>query len=150
YCDFHPPVPLIGDPSGGIFYVDGVEQTEFDPSTAGDGTHLVVYQFSNAYGCSTYDSSSILVDDCLGLNYLWDEYGVSIFPNPADDNLSILLRDTNSSISEISIRNETGQLLFKEGTIAFANNSNYFKINISQYADGIYFVRLTKGTTTLV
>ena len=50
-----------GSPSGGTYSGPGVSGGQFSPSTAGAGTHTIVYAYTNASGCSNSISGSITV-----------------------------------------------------------------------------------------
>jgi hypothetical protein len=65
---------------------------------------------------------------------------VSIFPNPANDVLNVV---SDYTINNITLVNYVGQTV---NTIPV--NSNTYTINVSNYAPGMYFVRLetTEGT----
>jgi hypothetical protein len=60
--------------------------------------------------------------------------GVSIFPNPASDMISIFSME---NIREISIYNNLGQLVYNESL-----DNNYLTVNTSDYENGIYIVRV--------
>jgi predicted transcriptional regulator len=51
-----------GSPSGGTYSGIGVSSGSFDPSIAGVGTFTIFYDFTNAIGCSSRDSSTITVN----------------------------------------------------------------------------------------
>jgi gliding motility-associated-like protein len=51
YCINDARVTLSAVPSGGIFTIDGVVGTTFDPAAAGIGTHTIVYTYTSANGC---------------------------------------------------------------------------------------------------
>ncbi|MBL0247893.1 MAG: choice-of-anchor L domain-containing protein [Chitinophagales bacterium] len=52
YCQADTPVQLIATPQGGTFSGKGVSASGlFDPSLAGAGTHQIIYQYSNEFGC---------------------------------------------------------------------------------------------------
>lgn len=52
YCEDASPVSLAGSPSGGAFSGPGVSGATFDPATAGTGTHVVTYTFTDQNGCT--------------------------------------------------------------------------------------------------
>lgn len=81
-CDSDGLVMLTGnDPPGGNFSGPGVIGGDFDPATAGTGTHMITYNFVDSDGCSAMASDEItvlsppdvmldLVEDatCVGVN----------------------------------------------------------------------------------
>ncbi|MBE0646229.1 MAG: hypothetical protein IH596_00425, partial [Bacteroidales bacterium] len=52
-----------GNPANGIYSGPGVTNDSiFNPSTAGIGTHQIIYIFTNGSGCSSADTNTITVD----------------------------------------------------------------------------------------
>ena len=51
-----------GTPAGGIYSGVGVSGGQFDPISAGVGTFTIFYDFTNAIGCSSRDSSTVTVN----------------------------------------------------------------------------------------
>ena len=61
-CENDSPVPLSGGtPAGGVYSGNGVSNGMFDPSVAGNGSHLISYTYTNSTGCSNTDSKSVYV-----------------------------------------------------------------------------------------
>lgn len=60
-CNYEDPIPLVGNPAGGVFTVDGTQTTTFNPTTSGDGPHEIVYTFTDANNCVSDTSNSITV-----------------------------------------------------------------------------------------
>ncbi len=50
-----------GYPVGGIYYVDGIQVTYFDPQGVGAGLHNVEYMYEDLYGCSGSASQTVTV-----------------------------------------------------------------------------------------
>jgi gliding motility-associated-like protein len=55
-------VALNGTPVGGTFSGPGVTGTNFNPATAGAGTHTITYNYADANGCSNSTTTSITVN----------------------------------------------------------------------------------------
>ncbi|PCH74325.1 MAG: hypothetical protein COB98_10170, partial [Flavobacteriaceae bacterium] len=55
-------VTLAATPLLGTFSGTGVTGTSFDPATAGAGTHIITYSFTDGNGCANSDTISILVN----------------------------------------------------------------------------------------
>ncbi len=64
YCSTDVPVTLTGSPAGGTFSGPGISGNTFDPSTAGPGTHTIVYSYTNGNGCSSTSSQQVTVNTC--------------------------------------------------------------------------------------
>ncbi|MBX7182601.1 MAG: T9SS type A sorting domain-containing protein, partial [Bacteroidia bacterium] len=56
------PVSLIGNPVGGSFSGPGVTGSDFTPSVAGIGNHTLIYQVTDANGCSNQSSFQTTVN----------------------------------------------------------------------------------------
>jgi gliding motility-associated-like protein len=52
-----------GFPAGGTYSGPGVSGGNFDPATAGAGTHVITYDYTDGNGCSNSATSSITVND---------------------------------------------------------------------------------------
>ena len=62
YCADAPSVSLTGSPAGGTFSEPGVTGSSFDPSSAGAGTHVVTYVYSDNNGCTNSSQLATTVD----------------------------------------------------------------------------------------
>ncbi len=60
-CIYNSAVGLSASPSGGNFSGSGVSGTNFDPATAGVGTHQVYYSVTDANTCNSIDSFAFVV-----------------------------------------------------------------------------------------
>ncbi|HNQ00119.1 MAG TPA: hypothetical protein PKK99_13755, partial [Bacteroidia bacterium] len=61
-CGDASPISLSGSPAGGIFSGDGISGSTFDPVSAGPGSHVITYQFTDANNCSNSATTNILVN----------------------------------------------------------------------------------------
>ena len=52
YCKNATAVTLSGTPTGGVFKIDGIVSTTFDPSVLNDSSHTVIYTYTDVNGCS--------------------------------------------------------------------------------------------------
>jgi hypothetical protein len=64
-CDYADTLQLSGTPSGGVWSGTGVTGSMFNVQTAGVGTHQIIYNYTDANGCSAADTTSITVNVCL-------------------------------------------------------------------------------------
>jgi len=63
YCADAGIVPLSGTPLGGTFSGNGITGSNFDPVTAGAGTHSITYSYTDATsGCSNSDIQNVTVN----------------------------------------------------------------------------------------
>lgn len=54
-------VTLVGNPAEGTFSGTGMTGSSFNPTTAGPGTHLITYNYTDANGCSNSATRNITV-----------------------------------------------------------------------------------------
>ncbi len=85
-CVYSPAFTLSGgSPAGGIYSGSGVtSNTIFTPVSAGAGTFIITYVYTDGNGCSNNANSAINVDVCTGITALTDnsKSDVIVFPNP--------------------------------------------------------------------
>jgi len=62
FCIDEPAATLSGTPSGGTFSGPGVSGNMFDPATAGEGTHIITYAFTDGNGCINSATTDIVVN----------------------------------------------------------------------------------------
>lgn len=63
YCvDNNGPVILSGTPVGGSFSGPGITGNFFSPATAGVGSHTIVYDYTDIYGCSNSATQTVVVN----------------------------------------------------------------------------------------
>ncbi len=135
-CRNNDPIALpVGTPLGGIYtdqnnivLTDGV----LDPSVGPLGERYIYYEYTDGNGCSSADSASILIDDCLSLFGLSNttsfqiktlEFGEIYEIIGLEGTESILLYDSNARLlAELEI------------------NLNSVIVDLQKYLPGIYFI----------
>lgn len=85
-------VSLSGSPVGGTFSGTGVSDLgsgsgEFDPASAGAGTHDVIYTYTDANGCTNADTQSITVNPLPVVSFT----GLNTLPYCVSDGLDTLV-----------------------------------------------------------
>jgi hypothetical protein len=91
--------------------------------------------FTSPYSCIMKSGSLIGIEE----ESLPDE-SVSIYPNPASDNIFISLKSELKN-PRVEIYSVTGEKIYSD-----ALTSRQKTINIQKYASGIYFVKITSGS----
>src|SRR5690554_822582 len=137
-CTNHDPIALTGSPAGGIFSGTGVSNNEFDPATAGIGTHTLTYAYTDGNGCENTASITITVDGCVAV--VENEMNqLTVSPNPASDYIEVRVNE-NNSIQNIQIISLEGKVVSLEQTYV---DKATIKIDVSTAAKGTYFIQLT-------
>jgi hypothetical protein len=125
---------LGGSPAGGTYSGPGVNGNIFDPAIAGVGTHYVLYEFIDANGCGATDSAAIVVDLCTDVTDLSAAPAVTMFPNPTDGIVKIV---ANSDVQLIRVLDVQGREVYSSTV-----NTKQAEVNLSNFATGLYFVRV--------
>lgn len=99
---------------------------------------------TNSYGCTNNTTFTQHVSTCTGIDQKTIDDSFSIYPNPAQDFVSIVLPDINEST--ITVINALGGVVLKEKV--YAKNVN---LEIANLTNGVYIIKLEsdKGSSTL-
>jgi PKD repeat protein len=124
-----------GLPAGGSYSGTGVSGSDFNPSLAGIGTHIISYEYSDANGCMNSSTSPIMVGECLGLSLI-ESSDYLIYPNPTSDKLIIECK-CDFADAEVLIFDATGRLVHKKSVVADPT-----ELDLSEWATGTYRVVL--------
>lgn len=141
-------VTLTANTGGGMSYkwyrgnkaIAGATALSYTATKAGVYKCLVT---KNASGCSKYSNTITVSVTCREGEEMNND--ITIFPNPANENIFIQGVWSNNEKINISILNIRGELL----QTTAVNVAGYFineKINLTSFSPGIYFIKLT-GTT---
>lgn len=89
-----------------------------------------------------FETKIILLDKNTGFEEMNVKTNFNVFPNPGQDNISILLEGINLKPNyEVQIFNAIGKLVLTKSILSNENNS----INIEMLSNGIYFIKLDNG-----
>ena len=104
------------------------------------GTYTVTVTDGN--GCTDVSSASIITS--VGVTN--GNISVSVFPNPTDALATLSVVLANSSDVTIEISNVSGQVIRTINDATVVNNQ--YTLNTTEWASGVYFVRVTAGKDT--
>lgn len=134
-----------GIPSGGIYSGTGVVQQGneyfFYPSTAGLGTHILFYEYTNSWGC--YSNTSKVINVVYSTSV--DEFEMSeinIYPNPTTDYVII---DLSRYTYDVVLVDMLGRTLLSFGHMTGSN-----EISLSNLSNGVYFLRCSSESGTII
>ncbi|RMA65941.1 S8 family serine peptidase [Ulvibacter antarcticus] len=107
---------------------------------------MAIFRFVNinGFGNSTI-VDNINISGLLGIAENNLASSVSMYPNPATNNVMVSMNQTAFETLDISIVNSLGQQLQK---VASSNSSGIISIDVSSYASGLYFVNITVDGVT--
>lgn len=101
-CTTDPAVTLTGgSPAGGTYSGPGVTGSNFNPATAGTGTHAITYSYTDANGCSANASHTVVVDPCSGVFEQVTSGNTSVFPNPFSATITIVRTAEDAAVVNI-------------------------------------------------
>jgi hypothetical protein len=81
-----------------------------------------------------------------GINEISNENGITVFPDPATDEVTIKVANQNEE-AKIELFNATGQ---KVGSWQFEAGNKEIKLNVKSFAEGIYFIKVSDGNSLFV
>lgn len=115
-----------------------VSQTPVVNSQLTEGDYTVQFSATDGSGNTSNCSFTLRVRPILGTNNVAFESGLSIYPNPSSDIVTI--KSASEAISSITISDVTGKILFTENNLdAFSKT-----IDIATYSKGLYFLNINE------
>lgn len=137
-CVYTPSFNLTGGtPTGGTYSGLGVSSNVFNPTAAGLGTHSIVYSYVDVNGCSSSDTSEIVVDGCASIEEL--QAKMTLFPNPASTSFVI------EGVEGI----EAVRLMDLSGRIVLHSKASK-TVSIEGIPGGTYFVQVETSKALLL
>lgn len=141
----------IQEPGSNVFSVSWIDcntnqilattNPSFAPTATGDYSAIITTN-SNAGGCTATTACVHVVISGIETNEV--QQGISIYPNPVNDVLQIEI--PSGEINAVEMYDITGALV-KSFTNA---GGNKIKINTTELAAGVYFIRVQSGNEMLV
>ena len=116
--------------------INGANQQLFNP--ADEGVYSVT--ITDANGCS---STSNEISILLSVNELLGNIGVSIYPNPATNNVFIAFNATQKQTLQIDLVNMVGQIVWSASNYPVAGKT-VLDVPLSNLNKGVYFVRINQ------
>lgn len=83
-----------------------------------------------------------ILDCTIGISENAFDNALSVYPNPATNEVYISLSDKTFNNFDITIANSLGQILERKTNV---DNASRATINVSNYSSGIYFVTIKAG-----
>lgn len=119
--------------------ISGATQQTFAPTV--DGAYSVT--ITDANGCK---STSNLFDILLGVNELLGNMGVTIYPNPATDNLFIAINTAEKRSLNLDLVNMLGQTVWAQHGYNVVGKS-VIEAPLTGLPKGMYFLRINQAAT---
>lgn len=131
-------ISLNGGAGFSQFIWNGIEGTQFyniDSTYFGIGTHEIILEAINEFGCSAFDTIEITITEFVGVSdeqFLKNNF--EVYPNPTQD--FFWIKNLNSSTVKIQLFDIFGKNVFEETTIGD------LQISVSHFPKGVYFLHL--------
>ncbi|MGL4596582.1 MAG: T9SS type A sorting domain-containing protein [Bacteroidia bacterium] len=133
-CTTDPVIGLAGgSPGGGTWSGTAVSGSNFNPAVAGVGTFPIVYTYIDGNGCSASATQNIVVSPCVGIAETAVSGSISVFPNPASNQLFVSW-NTTLAVKQVQLVDATGRVVMTENT----TNGNTLELNITELPVGLY------------
>jgi PKD repeat protein len=144
-------VKFTNQSTNGVAYMwdfgDGQTSTEENPIHLYDqnGNYNVCL---TTYGdCDTITTcDSIFAHNALGVNGVSGDSEVSIYPNPAKDEISIEAKGIEGNMLSIEITNVTGQVVLSSQVTNF--NGSIKRFDVSDLNKGVYLIKVFTSTSS--
>ncbi|MCH9659523.1 MAG: choice-of-anchor B family protein [Bacteroidetes bacterium] len=118
-----------------------------DPAAGTDvgiGTHTITFETEDAEGNTNSCTFVLTVDEALGTQDSAFAQGLSIFPNPTVNDITIV--SENKNINTIAIYDITGKKLMEQSNL----DTDIQTVELSAFSEGIYFVNINNLITKRV
>lgn len=127
-----------------------------NPETSTEQNPSVVYSTPGTYQVTLITSNGTFSDTLVKENYVWVQNClgdtdatdgiIRVYPNPVSSHVSILFAVSRQQ-ANISIADATGRVLFTQNGI---ETSQAFTLDMSGFAEGVYFATLKQGAKQTV
>ena len=117
------------------------------PSISVTPTMIATYSLAGsnaANGCSTFTYYTQSVDPCTGISINPAVGSILVYPNPNNGLFEVSVSTNNFSGIRVEVFSMIGQKL-----ASMPLDSNHTTIDLRSYDNGVYFVRVIKGTNVL-
>lgn len=131
-----------GIPSGGVYSGVGVSLGNFSPATAGLGSHVITYTYTDGNSCVDAANSVMVVSGCLGITESTMDNGLLIYPNPINN--IFIIQGNSIANSTMKIYNALGQEVYGQQLTADKE-----EVDISILENGMYFIQIQNAKKML-
>lgn len=133
-------VLLIGEPSGGVFTGQGVNEDHFVPPST--GVFTIYYSYTDGFGCTNTDSLDIVVEVCTGSAV--NDDADDVFECRQQGEQLLLRLSALSEDTQFKLFNSNGENVLRSKILSGLNS-----IDIGVLPAGIYFYHIFSRTQSL-
>ncbi len=136
-------ISYSGVPSGGTWSGPSMNNGVFSPSTAGVGTHTLVYSYTDSNGCSDTAQVIVTVDACTNVSEITGNTGVSLFPNPNNGSFTLTFENYagDALVEVMDVQGKLVQTKLLQNVQAQVNQP----LQLNALNEGMYLVRVQYG-----
>jgi hypothetical protein len=127
------------NPIGGNYSGNGVIGSNFNPSTAGIGTHEIIYTYTDGNSCINSDTTIVTVDVCTGIDNISTDFGIIIYPNPSIGQFTIEKPSDLNKEVQVKLLDATSKLILEK---VIPIGKQKVEMDIRNYSKGIYYLHL--------
>jgi len=110
-----------------------------------EGTAYITVKGMNDCGEGGFSAQTeVVCSICTGIDEVASIDGVKIYPNPSTGQFNIKFSQ-NIGVTEVQVVNLLSDVVYSAKTET--SNGNTLEIDLQDYADGVYFVKLKNNTT---
>lgn len=131
-------------PVGGTYSGTGVTNNVFNAASAGTGSHVITYNYSNLL-CSGSATKTFVVKVCLGIDELNLADMVTLYPNPVNDVLTLKSDLFTEHTALPAVYDIAGKIL----SVPYTLMADKVILNTSKLAVGSYIIRLSLAEKTV-
>ncbi len=131
------PATLVGSPYGGVYFGAGVSGNQFDPATAGLGSHSISYTFVDGSGCVGSYALCTTVDLNVGIGSteISSTEGMDVYPIPSSGEFTLKMDAVNGVVS-YTVYDNSGREVYFHSFVANGTVQHNFQLN--ELATGAY------------
>ncbi|MES2131247.1 MAG: GEVED domain-containing protein [Bacteroidota bacterium] len=129
-----------GTPAGGTYIGSGITGTTFNAAGAGQGTYIILYNYTGPNGCSNIARDTLKVYACVGVEELENNFGLNVYPNPNNGLFTVELSANKDIDAKVNILTVDGRLVYND--VISGNGIITKSIDVTELANGIYYLRL--------
>ena len=122
-------------PSGGTFTGNGIHGLVL--SVSGSGTYPVTYTYTDSAGCSSSLTKNLLVESCLGIEQLYQESSISVYPNPAND----LITAQADAFTANHVIPVVYDMMGKQVTVPYNQQADKITLHTDNLPAGVYLIK---------
>ena len=126
--------------------------SNFDGSVTGSNASFnapaLGWYYVTVSNASCVASDSIYLDDLVSASLVTQQYGMQIYPNPATNTVNFKANLRNSTDVTVQIMTADGKLTETRYFIKASEINTV--IDVSEYARGLYFIKVNYGTATYI